>query len=188
MRDWANATGRADVANMADAAEGFARAALFGRSAEERVLADKALAGIASNAIPSQDLGATDEHRMLRSVLREFVETKIRPIAQQVHRDDLDVPEAVIGGVAALGLFGISIPETYGGSQEARADSRTVLIATEELSRGSLGIGGSLITRPEILVRALIKGGTEEQKRRWLPPIAAGSQMVAVAVTEPDRG
>jgi (2S)-methylsuccinyl-CoA dehydrogenase len=94
----------------------------------------------------------------------------------------------VIKGVAALGLFGISIPEEYGGSQEARADSKTVLIATEELSRGSLGIGGSLFTRPEILVRALIKGGTDEQKRRWLPAIAAGSQMVAVAVTEPDYG
>jgi (2S)-methylsuccinyl-CoA dehydrogenase len=121
-------------------------------------------------------------------VLREFVEAQIRPVAQKVHRDDLDVPETVIRGVAALGLFGISIPEEYGGSQEARPDSKAVLIATEELSRGSLGIGGSLFTRPEILVRALIQGGTEEQKRRWLPKIADGSQMVAVAVTEPDHG
>jgi (2S)-methylsuccinyl-CoA dehydrogenase len=63
-----------------------------------------------------------------------------------------------------------------------------MVVATEELSRGSLGIGGSLITRPEILTRALVRGGTEEQKQRWLPEIASGSVMVAVAVTEPDFG
>jgi (2S)-methylsuccinyl-CoA dehydrogenase len=62
------------------------------------------------------------------------------------------------------------------------------VVATEELSRGSLGVGGSLVTRPEILTRALVNGGTEEQKRRWLPRIAAGELMVAVAVTEPDYG
>jgi (2S)-methylsuccinyl-CoA dehydrogenase len=61
-------------------------------------------------------------------------------------------------------------------------------VATEELSRGSLGIGGSLITRPEILTRALVRGGTEEQKAHWLPKLADGSVMAAVAVTEPDFG
>src|SRR5258707_1674239 len=107
MREWANATGRDEIAKMASAAEDFASATLEGRSAQERVVADETLAEIGSNAIPSEDLGATDEHRMLRAVLREFVESKIRPIAQAVHRDDLDVPDAVISGVAALGLFGI---------------------------------------------------------------------------------
>jgi (2S)-methylsuccinyl-CoA dehydrogenase len=63
-----------------------------------------------------------------------------------------------------------------------------MVVATEELSRGSLGIGGSLITRPEILTRALVKGGTEEQKREWLPKLASGEAMAAVAVTEPDYG
>jgi (2S)-methylsuccinyl-CoA dehydrogenase len=63
-----------------------------------------------------------------------------------------------------------------------------MLIATEELSRASLGIGGSLMTRPEILIRALLSGGTEEQKRRWLPAIARGKWLVAVGVTEPDQG
>jgi (2S)-methylsuccinyl-CoA dehydrogenase len=63
-----------------------------------------------------------------------------------------------------------------------------MVIATEELSRGSLGVGGSLITRPEILTRALVKGGTEDQKRAWLPKIASAEVMVAVAVTEPDYG
>jgi (2S)-methylsuccinyl-CoA dehydrogenase len=63
-----------------------------------------------------------------------------------------------------------------------------MVVATEELSWGSLGVGGSLITRPEILTRALVQGGTEEQKQRWLPKIATGELMVGVMVTEPDYG
>jgi (2S)-methylsuccinyl-CoA dehydrogenase len=63
-----------------------------------------------------------------------------------------------------------------------------MVVATEELSRGSLGIGGSLITRPEILTRALVKGGTEAQKQEWLPKLATAEVMAAVAVTEPDFG
>ena len=63
-----------------------------------------------------------------------------------------------------------------------------MVVATEELSRGSLGVGGSLITRPEILTRALLAGGTEEQKHEWLPKLATAEVMAAVAVTEPDFG
>jgi (2S)-methylsuccinyl-CoA dehydrogenase len=63
-----------------------------------------------------------------------------------------------------------------------------MIITTEELSRCSLAAAGSLITRPEILTKALMKGGTEAQKRQWLPPIAAGQVMVGISVTEPDTG
>jgi (2S)-methylsuccinyl-CoA dehydrogenase len=63
-----------------------------------------------------------------------------------------------------------------------------MVVATEELSWGSLGAGGSLITRPEILSRALVAGGTAEQKELWLPRLASGEAMNAVAVTEPDFG
>jgi (2S)-methylsuccinyl-CoA dehydrogenase len=63
-----------------------------------------------------------------------------------------------------------------------------MVITTEELSRGSLGAAGSLSTRPEIVARALLDGGTEAQKQRWLPRIASGELMVAVSVTEPDTG
>src|SRR5205085_163244 len=68
------------------------------------------------------------------------------------------------------------------------SDYLGMVVATEELSWGSLAIGGSLITRPEILTRALVTGGTEAQKQRWLPRIASGELMVGVMVTEPDFG
>ena len=79
----------------------------------------------------------------------------------------------------------MSIPETYGGTGMGYV---VMIITTEELSRGSLGAAGSLITRPEIVARALLEGGTEAQRRRWLPRIASGELMVAVSVTEPDIG
>src|SRR5258706_11477281 len=88
-----------------------------------------------------------------------------------------------------MGGFGLSVPEEYGGfAAGGESDYLGMVIATEELSRGSLGAGGSLITRPEILARALVKGGTEEQKQEWLPKLATGEVMAAVAVTEPDFG
>ena len=88
-----------------------------------------------------------------------------------------------------MGAFGLSVPVEYGGwSEGGDSEYLGMVVATEELSRGSLGVGGSLITRPEILTRALVRGGTEEQKQEWLPKLATGEVMVAVAVTEPDYG
>jgi (2S)-methylsuccinyl-CoA dehydrogenase len=88
-----------------------------------------------------------------------------------------------------MGMFGLSIPETYGGLQEDdKEDTLGMSVVTEELSRGSLGAAGSLITRPEILSRALLKGGSEEQKQHWLPQLAVGEPLCAIAVTEPNYG
>jgi len=134
------------------------------------------------------DLGASPEHRLLRATLREFAAKRITPRAQQIHRGDQDVPADIISGIAQLGLFGLSIPEEYGGSLAGRPDNLAMLIGTEEMAAGSLAAGGSLMTRPEILVRALLSGGSEEQKRRWFPAITSGERLVAVAVTEPDYG
>ena len=96
-----------------------------------------------------------------------------------MHRTNADVPEEIISGLAELGGFGLSVPEEYDGfATGGESDYIGMVVATEELSRGSLGIGGSLVTRPEILTRALVAGGTEEQKQAWLPRIASGELMV----------
>jgi (2S)-methylsuccinyl-CoA dehydrogenase len=129
------------------------------------------------------------DFEMVQDTFRRFADEQIRPRAAEVHRSNGDVPESVIAGLAEMGCFGLSVPEEYGGfAAGGESDLLAMVIATEELSRASLGAGGSLITRPEILTRALVKGGTEDQKRTWLPRIASGEQMVAVAVTEPDYG
>src|ERR1700722_12222058 len=112
-----------------------------------------------------------------------------RPHAEHVHRANADIPESVISGLAELGGFGLSVPEEFGGfSSGGEAEYLGMVVATEELSWGALGVGGSLITRPEILTRALVNGGTQEQKERWLPRLASGDVLAAVAVTEPDFG
>lgn len=131
----------------------------------------------------------SDDLQMVAETFRRFGEEKIAPHAEDIHRHDLDIPIEIINGVAELGCFGLSIPEEFGGSAQGTEDDYlAMIIATEELSRASLGAGGSLITRPEILARALESGGTEEQKRTWLPRIASGETLCAVAATEPDFG
>jgi (2S)-methylsuccinyl-CoA dehydrogenase len=86
--------------------------------------------------------------------------------------------------MAGIGLFGSSIPESYCGTEMGLL---TMAVLTEELSTVSL-VAGSLITRSEILTRALLAGGTDEQRKHWLPRIASGELLVGVAVTEPDVG
>jgi (2S)-methylsuccinyl-CoA dehydrogenase len=126
---------------------------------------------------------------LVRETFHRFAEEQLRPRAEEIHRANADIPEAVISGLAEMGAFGLSIPEEYGGfAGGGESDYMGMVVATEELSWGSLGAGGSLITRPEILSRALVAGGTEDQKQRWLPALASGEVMNAVAVTEPDFG
>jgi len=130
-----------------------------------------------------------DDFEMVQDTFRSFAEKVIAPRAEHVHRYNEDVPEDIISGLADMGAFGLSVPAEYGGfSEGGEGEYLAMVVATEELSRGSLGIGGSLITRPEILTRALVKGGTEEQKQEWLPKLASAEVMAAVAVTEPDYG
>ncbi len=129
------------------------------------------------------------EFELVQDTFRRFAEEQVGPRAEHIHRDNTDIPEDLIGSLAEMGLFGLSIPEEYGGfAGGGESDYYGMVIATEELSRASLGAAGSLITRPEILARALEAGGTEAQKQAWLPRLATGEIMNAVAVTEPDYG
>jgi (2S)-methylsuccinyl-CoA dehydrogenase len=129
------------------------------------------------------------DYEMVQDTFRRFGDERIKPHAEHVHRTNADVPEEIISGLGEIGAFGLSCPAEYGGfSEGGEGEYLAMVVATEELSRASLGIGGSLITRPEILTRALVRGGTEAQKQRWLPALATGQIMAAVAVTEPDFG
>ncbi len=129
------------------------------------------------------------DFELVQDTFRRFAEDKLAEVAEHIHRHNADIPEDLIDGLAEMGVFGLSIPEEYGGfSMGGESEYIGMVVATEELSRGSLGAGGSLITRPEILTRALLAGGTEEQKQTWLPRLASGEIMNAVAVTEPDYG
>jgi (2S)-methylsuccinyl-CoA dehydrogenase len=129
------------------------------------------------------------DFELVRETFHRFADDQIRPRAEHIHRANTDIPEEIISGMAEMGGFGMSVPEEYGGfATGGEADYMGMVVATEELSWASLGAGGSLITRPEILTRALVHGGTEEQKRHWLPRLATAEVMGAVAVTEPDFG
>lgn len=126
---------------------------------------------------------------MMRDTFERFARDVVAPQAETIHREDLTIPDDIIEGLKALGCFGLSVPERFGGLlPDDREDTLGMIVATEALSKASLGAAGSLITRPEILARALIAGGTEEQKSHWLPRIAAGDPLVAISVTEPGTG
>lgn len=131
-----------------------------------------------------------DEHlARVQDEFRHFAKHVVAPLAEEIHRHDLTVPEELLQPLREMGVFGLSIPEQYGGSApDDRDDNLTMIVVTEALSEASLAAAGSLITRPEILSRALLAGGTREQKTLWLPRIAAGDPLCAIAITEPDFG
>jgi (2S)-methylsuccinyl-CoA dehydrogenase len=129
------------------------------------------------------------DFEMVQDTFRRFATEKIAPVAEHIHRHNADIPEDLIQGLAEMGGFGLSVPVEYDGySEGGESEYIGMVVATEELSKASLGAGGSLITRPEILTRALLAGGTEAQKAEWLPKLASAEVMAAVAVTEPDYG
>lgn len=137
--------------------------------------------------LPASELGA--ELEAMRITVRKFAEEVVVPLAGDIHRNDQMIPDAILHGVRDLGCFALSVPERYGGLKPDEGENTAgMVVVTEELSRGSLGAAGSLITRPEIMVRALLEGGTEGQRQRWLGKIGSGEQLCAVSVTEPDTG
>jgi (2S)-methylsuccinyl-CoA dehydrogenase len=137
--------------------------------------------------LPSPRLG--DDKDLMRDTFQQFGADVVAPRAQAIHRGDTDIPESIIQGAAELGLFGVSIPQRFGGLQpDEHPDTLAMLVVTEALSASSLGAAGSLITRPEIMARALLAGGTPDQQAAWLPRLASGERLVAISITEPDFG
>jgi (2S)-methylsuccinyl-CoA dehydrogenase len=132
-----------------------------------------------------RDLPLDETLEQIRESVREFAEQEVAPHAEHIHRRDDLVPESILSKMGELGYFGLAVPEAYGGHEMGNL---SMVLTTEELSRASLAAAGSLVTRPEILTKALLQGGTDAQKREWLPKIAAGEIMVGISVTEPDVG
>jgi (2S)-methylsuccinyl-CoA dehydrogenase len=146
-------------------------------------------AAVADTTGEIADVAFDETTALARDAFRRFAADVVAPLAQSIHREDLTVPETLLQPLREMGVFGLSIPEAFGGSAPAGGDSTPMMIAvTEALSEASLAAAGSLITRPEILARALMTGGTEAQKANWLPRIAAGDPLCAIAITEPDHG
>jgi (2S)-methylsuccinyl-CoA dehydrogenase len=134
------------------------------------------------------DVDLAPDLRLAQSEFRRFAAQVVVPLATKIHRQDLTVPEELLGPLREMGVFGLSIPESFGGTANDEHKDLMMMVVTEALSEASLAAAGSLITRPEILARALLAGGTVEQRARWLPLIARGDPLCAIAITEPDFG
>ncbi len=156
-------------------AEGNTHAA---RGRLARLLADAHGSGSFGDAGLDETLG------LVRDQFRRFAETRIKPFAHDWHRRDELIPLAVVAEMAGMGVFGLTTPEEYGGLGMSKT---AMCVVTEELSRASLGVG-SLSTRSEIAGELILRHGTPEQRRRWLPGIAAGDVLPAAVFTEPGSG
>jgi (2S)-methylsuccinyl-CoA dehydrogenase len=121
---------------------------------------------------------------MIRDQFRKFVEQEVLPISHTIHLQDRLIPLSLINKMAEMGVFGLTIPESYGG---AGLSKMAMVVVTEELSRGYIGVG-SIGTRAEIAGELILHGGTEEQKRKYLPKIARGEILPTAVFTEPQYG
>ncbi len=128
--------------------------------------------------------GLDDELDMIREQFRRYAVEKVEPFAHEWHLKDELIPMSVIDELAEMGVFGLTIPEEYGGLGLSKA---SMCVVSEELSRGYIGVG-SLGTRTEIAAELIIAGGTEEQKQKWLPALASAEKLPTAVFTEPNTG
>jgi (2S)-methylsuccinyl-CoA dehydrogenase len=162
------------------------------RAFSRRYLDPEVIAAVGREAIVRTGFGQSklaEDKGIIASSFARFSDDIVAPLAEKIHRSDLTVPEEILTPLRDMGCFGLSIPERYGGtSPDSGEDHLAMVVVTQELSRASLAAAGSLITRPEIMGKAIYHGGTEAQREKWLPKIAAGEPMCGIAVTEPDAG
>src|SRR6056297_923427 len=128
--------------------------------------------------------GLDDELEMIREQFRRFAVDKVEPHAHEWHLKDELIPMEIIEELAEMGVFGLTIPEEYGGLGLSKA---SMCVVSEELSRSYIGVG-SLGTRSEIAAELILCGGTEEQKQKWLPGLASGEILPTAVFTEPNTG
>jgi (2S)-methylsuccinyl-CoA dehydrogenase len=128
--------------------------------------------------------GLDDELEMIRDQFRRFSDEEVIPFAHQWHLKDELIPMEIIGKLAEMGVFGLTLPEEFGGFGLPKA---AMVVVSEELSRGYIGVG-SLGTRSEIAAELILCGGTPEQKAEWLPKIASAEILPTAVFTEPNTG
>ena len=128
--------------------------------------------------------GLDEDMEAIRSEMRRFGKAEVVEQAQEWHRENAYIPMPIIEKMAELGVFGLTIPEEYGGMGMPKA---AMCVVSEELSRAYIGVG-SLGTRSEIAAELILCGGTEEQKQRFLPRIASGEILPTAVFTEPNTG
>ena len=128
--------------------------------------------------------GLDDELEMIRDQFRRYADERVVPNAHTWHLKDELIPMEIIAELAELGVFGLTIPEEYGGLGLSKA---SMVVVSEELSRGYIGVG-SLGTRSEIAAELILCGGTEAQKAHWLPKLASGEILPTAVFTEPNTG
>ena len=128
--------------------------------------------------------GLDEELEMIRDQFRRYAVERVEPYAHEWHLKDELIPMEIIEELAEMGVFGLTIPEEFGGFGLSKA---SMCVVSEELSRGYIGVG-SLGTRSEIAAELIIAGGTEEQKAQWLPKIASAEILPTAVFTEPNTG
>jgi (2S)-methylsuccinyl-CoA dehydrogenase len=137
-----------------------------------------------SNVATFGDAGLDDMLEAIRAEMRRFAEAEVVPHAQNWHRQNAYIPLEIVARLAEMGVFGLTIPEAYGGIGLGKV---AMCVVTEELSRGYIGVG-SLGTRSEIAAELILVGGTDAQKQEFLPKIAAGEILPTAVFTEPNTG
>jgi (2S)-methylsuccinyl-CoA dehydrogenase len=120
----------------------------------------------------------------VRAEFSRFADEQVIPVAQEIHRQDKLIPIELLERLGQLGVFGLTIPESYSGMGLNKV---AMCVVTEELSRGYIGVG-SLHTRNEIAAELIMHNGTEDQKQRWLPKLASGEVLPTAVFTEPNNG
>jgi len=130
------------------------------------------------------DTGLDETLDAIRNEMRRFCDAEVVPHAHEWHLANVYIPIEIVAQMAALGVFGLTIPEEYGGLGLSKV---SMCVVSEELSRGYIGVG-SLGTRSEIAAELILCGGTDAQKAKYLPGIAAGAILPTAVFTEPNTG
>lgn len=183
-----------EMVRPADLGCGPAEIALLAHPAIERFVAEgrtPEVMAAAATFLPdalsrhtAERTGLDETMEMVRDQFAKFAATRIKPVAHGWHLRNEYIPMDVVNEMAELGVFGLTIPEEYGGLGMGKT---AMCVVSEELSRGYIGTG-SLGTRSEIAAELILIGGTDEQKQKWLPGIASGEILPTAVFTEPNTG